>query len=230
MATVLLSGANRGLGLEFARQLVARGDEVIATCRDQAAASALNRLCEANANLNLLELEVRDSGSIARLARQLDGKAVDILINNAGVYGPRGAAFGELDGAAWAEVMQVNSIAPIMLAQALLPNLRKGSQRKLVFITSRMGSIADNRGGGSYIYRSSKSALNAAVKSLAVDLADEDIVSVLLHPGWVQTDMGGPNALIGASASISGMLQVIDRAGQAESGSFLAHDGAAIPW
>ena len=230
MATVLVTGANRGLGLEFVRQLMARGDDVIATRRDSGTGGALDNPGAAHDRLTVLELDVNDAGSVARLAKQLDGRAIDVLINNAGVYGPRGADFGDLDRQAWAEVLQVNCVAPMLLAQTLLPNLRQGSLRKLVFITSKMGSVADNRGGGSYIYRSSKSALNAAVKSLAVDLAGEDFVSVLLHPGWVRTDMGGPNALIDATTSVSGMLQVIDRAGQTESGSFLAYDGAAIPW
>lgn len=229
MATVLVTGANRGLGFEFVRQLVDRGDEVIATRRGGAAAGELDALGDAG-NLRVLELDVRDGDSIAGFARRLDGRAIDILINNAGVYGPRGAAFGELDGGSWAEVIGVNSIAPMLLAQKLLPNLRGDGARKLVFITSKMGSIADNRGGGSYIYRSSKSALNAAVKSLAVDLAGENFVSLLLHPGWVRTDMGGPNALIDTATSVGGMLRVIDRAGPAESGGFFAYDGAVIPW
>ena len=232
MATVLVTGANRGLGLEFVEQLLAREDAVIATTRHSGrnTAGAIEALHDASDKLDVLNLDIQDDASIAAFLQEVDGRAIDILINNAGVYGPRGAAFGELGGEPWAEVMRVNCIAPMLLTQALLPNLRLGSQRKLVFITSKMGSVADNRGGGSYIYRSSKSALNAAVKSLSVDLADEGFVSVLLHPGWVQTDMGGPNALIDANTSVSGMLRVIDGAGQAESGKFIAYDGADIPW
>ena len=232
MATVLVTGANRGLGLEFVEQLLAREDAVIATTHHSGrnTAGAIEALHDASDKLDVLNLDIQDDASIAAFLQEVDGRAIDILINNAGVYGPRGAAFGELGGEPWAEVMRVNCIAPMLLTQALLPNLRLGSQRKLVFITSKMGSVADNRGGGSYIYRSSKSALNAAVKSLSVDLADEGFVSVLLHPGWVQTDMGGPNALIDANTSVSGMLRVIDGAGQAESGKFIAYDGADIPW
>lgn len=230
MTTVLVTGASRGLGLEFVRQMVGRGDNVIATCRGNRSMSELDALYDTHENLQVMDLEVQDDKSIAALGRQLEGQAIDVLINNAGVYGPRGAAFGELDGDAWTEVFRVNSIAPVLLTQTLLPNLHKGSERKLVFITSKMGSIADNQGGGSYQYRSSKSALNAAVKSLSVDLANDGLVSLLLHPGWVQTDMGGPHALIDATTSVSGMLRVIDRAGQAESGGFFSYDGAAIPW
>lgn len=230
MATFLVTGASRGLGLEFVKQLVGRGENVIATCRGDRSMSELDGLYDTHENLQVMELEVADDKSIATLARQLEGRAIDVLINNAGVYGPRGAAIGQLEGEGWSEVMRVNCIAPILLTQALLPNLREGAGKKLVFITSKMGSIADNRGGGSYAYRSSKSALNSAVKSLAVDLAGEDFVSVVLHPGWVQTDMGGPNALIDAETSVSGMLRVIDRVGQPDSGGFFAYDGAAIPW
>ncbi len=230
MANVLVTGSNRGLGLEFVARLLERGDNVIATRRAGAAGGELDRLGNRQANLRILELEVADDNSIAALGRQLRGQALDVLINNAGVYGPRGMAFGQLDGDAWAEVFRINSIAPILLAQTLLPNLRAGSERKLIFITSQMGSITDNRGGGSHFYRSSKSALNSVVKSLAVDLAGEDFVSVLLHPGWVRTDMGGPRGLIDTGTSVAGMLRVIDGAGPAESGSFFAYDGARIPW
>ena len=230
MATVLVTGASRGLGLEFVRQLVERGDRVIATCRGDRSMSELDALYDIHDNLQVMELEVGDGKSLATLGQQLVGQAVDVLINNAGVNGSQSATFGQLDGDAWGEVMRVNCIAPMLLTQILLPNLRNGNDRKLVFITSKMGSIADNRRGGSYAYRSSKSALNSAVKSLAVDLANDDFVSVALHPGWVRTDMGGPNAMIDATTSVSGMLQVIDRAGQAESGGFYGYDGAVIPW
>ena len=230
MATVLVTGASRGLGLAFVRQLVERGDRVIATCRGDRSMSELDALYDIHDNLQVMELEVGDGKSLATLGQQLVGQAVDVLINNAGVNGSQSATFGQLDGDAWGEVMRVNCIAPMLLTQILLPNLRNGNDRKLVFITSKMGSIADNRRGGSYAYRSSKSALNSAVKSLAVDLANDDFVSVALHPGWVRTDMGGPNAMIDATTSVSGMLQVIDRAGQAESGGFYGYDGAVIPW
>ena len=230
MATWLVTGASRGLGLEFVRQLADRGERVIATCRGDHSMRGLDALYDTRENFQVMELEVADDKSIAALGRQLEGQAIDVLINNAGIYGSRGLSLGKLDGDDWAEVMRVNCIAPVLLAQTLLPNLRRGKARKLVFITSKMGSIADNRGGGSYAYRSSKSALNAAVKSLSVDLAGEDFISVVLHPGWVQTDMGGPDALIDAQTSVSGMLRMIDRVGPVDSGSFFGYDGSAIPW
>jgi len=230
MATILVTGANRGLGLEFVKRLVERGENVIATCRGGCSRGELDAWHGSHENLQVLELEAADGESIAALARQLEGQAIDILVHTAGVYGPRSAAFGGLDGSAWAEVLQVNCIAPLLLTQALLPNMRAGAGRKLAFVTSKMGSIGDNRGGGSYAYRSSKSALNSAVKSLSIDLADEGFVAVLLHPGWVRTDMGGPNALIDTETSIRGMLRVIDGIGKADSGGFFGYDGSAIPW
>lgn len=229
MATVLITGTNRGIGLEFVRQHLGRGDTVLAACRDPSAAAELKAL-EGTGGLHPLELDLGSDGSMAALARRLDGRAIDVLINNAGVYGPRAAALGALEGEPWRDVMRVNCIAPLLLTQMLLENLRAGEDRKLVFITSKMGSIADNSGGGSYIYRSSKAALNAAVKSLAIDLADDGFRAAVIHPGWVRTDMGGPNGLIDAAASVAGMMGVIDRLDRGKSGGFFNYDGEPIPW
>ena len=230
MASVLITGSNRGIGLEFVKKLLDRGDRVIATCRDVAAAKSLQALQAGGAELQILALDVSSSASMAALAEQLQNQAIDVLINNAGVYGPRDSQFGKLEAETWSAVLAVNSIAPILLTQYLLANLQQGQARKLIYITSKMGSIDDNKGGGSYIYRSSKSALNSAVKSLSVDLAADGFSVALLHPGWVQTDMGGPSALINTDTSVSGMLGVIDNLDQASSGSFFNYDGAIIPW
>ena len=162
--------------------------------------------------------------------QELDGTAVDVFINNAGVYGPANLKFGEIDGQVWASVLQVNSIAPLILSQMLMPNLRAGNEKKMLYLTSKMGSIADNSGGGSYIYRSSKTALNSAVKSLAIDLASEGFVAAVLHPGWVLTDMGGPNALIDTKTSVAGMMKVIEGLSSERSGDFYNYDGSVIPW
>ncbi|MCG8415352.1 MAG: SDR family oxidoreductase, partial [Pseudomonadales bacterium] len=152
------------------------------------------------------------------------------FINNAGVYGPRDASFGNVDAADWTTVMQVNAIAPLLLTQHIIGSLRQGGDKKLVYITSKMGSIDDNKGGGSYIYRSSKTALNSAVRSLSVDLANEGFSVAVVHPGWVLTDMGGPNALIDTQTSVSGMMGVIDNLSQSNSGQFFNYDGSPIPW
>lgn len=230
MATVLITGANRGIGLEFTTHFLKRGDRVLATCRSIDGAEALKELCFTYPELVLLELDVAEAESIAAFPAKLQGEPIDIFINNAGVYGPRKAQFGQVDGQQWLDVLQVNSVAPLLLTQCLIENLRAGSVKKLVYITSKMGSIDDNGGGGQYIYRSSKTALNMVVKSLAIDLQPEGFVAAVLHPGWVQTDMGGPNALIDTNTSVSGMMQVIDDLSPSQSGGFFNYDGSVIPW
>jgi len=230
MTTYLVTGTNRGIGLEFTEQLLARGDSVIATCRDIDKAEELRALSQRHQELELLELDVADGASLGNFPKRLEGRTIDVFINNAGVYGPRDAQFGHVQGKEWADVLHINAIAPVLLTQLLIDSLRKGEDKKLVYITSKMGSIEDNSGGGQYIYRSSKAALNAAVKSLSVDLADDGFSVLLLHPGWVRTDMGGPNALIDTHTSVSGMLDLVDGLKQAHSGQFLAYDGKVVPW
>ena len=229
--TFFITGCNRGLGLEFVRQLLRRGDRVIATCRDIATSSDLTELTLANSGrLSLVEMDVADEASMREGVDLLNGEPIDVFINNAGIYGPRDANFGGVNGAAMADVLYTNAVAPMLLTQLLIDNVRKGSGKKLVYIGSKMGSIDDNARGGSYIYRSSKTALNSVVKSLAVDLAPEGIAAAVLHPGWVRTDMGGPSGLIDAPESVSGMLAVVDGLSAANTGRFLNYDGADIAW
>lgn len=230
MATVLITGANRGIGLEFVKQFLARGDRVLATCRNIESAGELEQLSNSRAELKILELDVSRIESMENLPRQLDGEAIDIFVNNAGVYGPKALQFGNIEGKPWLEVLQINAVAPLLLTQLLMENLRKGSDKKLIYVSSKMGSIDDNAGGGSYIYRSSKTALNAVVKSLAIDLAEDGFSAIVVHPGWVLTDMGGPNALLDTHTSVSGMLGVIDSLTMAGSGSFFNYDGSPIAW
>lgn len=230
-STYFITGCNRGLGLEFVQQLLARGQRVIATCRDIATATDLTALTlEHSGQLSLVEMDVSDEASMREAVALLNDEAIDVFINNAGVYGPRDANFGNVDGPAMAEVLYTNAVAPVLLTQLLIDNVRKGSGKKLVYVSSKMGSIADNGRGGSYIYRSSKTALNSVVKSLALDLAPEGIATATLHPGWVRTDMGGPNGLIDAPESVSGMLNVIDGLSVANTGQFFSYDGSTIAW
>ena len=230
MATVLITGTNRGLGLEFVKQFLQQGDNVIASCRDGSHAPELQALVDTNSSLSLVNLDVSDEQSMASLASTLGDTAIDIFVNNAGVYGPRDANFGKVTSADWESVMKVNAIAPMLLTQQIISNLRLGNARKLVYVTSKMGSIEDNRGGGSYIYRSSKTALNSIVRSLSVDLREEGFSVAVLHPGWVRTDMGGPNGLIDVTTSVSGMMSVIEGLSPAGSGQFFNYDGSIIPW
>ncbi|MED5385272.1 MAG: SDR family oxidoreductase [Pseudomonadota bacterium] len=230
MATVLITGTNRGIGLEFVKQFLARGDTLLATCRDIASATELDRLKVNNEKLQIFELDVSSQESMESLPEKLEGQAIDIFINNAGVYGPRDSEFGNVSTGEWAKVFQINAKAPMILTQLLIENLHDGFEKKLIYISSKMGSIDDNKGGGSYVYRSSKAALNAVAKCIAVDLGNSGYSVAVLHPGWVQTDMGGPNALIDTGTSVSDMIDVIDNLNTQNSGSFFNYDGVIIPW
>ena len=230
MATVLITGTNRGIGLEFAKQFIARGDTLLATCRDIASATELDRLKVNNEKLQIFELDVSSQESMESLPEKLEGQAIDIFINNAGIYGPRDSVFGNVSADEWAKVFQINAKAPMILTQLLIENLHDGFEKKLIYISSKMGSIDDNKGGGSYVYRSSKAALNAVAKCIAVDLGNSGYSVAVLHPGWVQTDMGGPNALIDTGTSVSNMINVIDNLNTQNSGSFFNYDGVIIPW
>ena len=226
MPTVVITGASRGLGLEFVRQYAADGWAVHACCRTPADIDAGG----IGGDVTVHQLDVRDRAGLDGLGAALDGASIDLLINNAGVYGPRDAAFGHVDDEVWHEVLAINTMAPLHVTEALVENLAADGGGCVAVVTSQMGSIADNTSGGGYIYRSSKAALNAVMKSAAVDLAGRDITVLLLHPGWVQTDMGGPSAAITPEQSIAGLRNVIAGCGAAESGRFFNHDGTEIPW
>lgn len=232
MWTVLITGANRGLGLEFCKQYAAAGWRVLAVCRRPDQADALLALAVASDRVQLLAADVADFGQIDALAAHLNGTPIDVLLNNAGVYGDQaGQGFGRLDYAAWQHTLTINTLAPVKLAEALLPNLRAGQRKLIVTVSSLMGSMADNTSGGSILYRSSKAGVNAAMKSLSIDLAPQGIGVLILHPGWVRTDMGGPNALIDADESVAGMITVIGGFTPAQSGGFLRYgDGKVMPW
>ena len=227
MPTVLITGASRGLGLEFARQYANGGWRVIATCRDPSAAAELKAV---DGSLHIHALDVTDHNAIRALARTLEGRPVDLLINNAGVYGPDEVTFGEMDYDGWAEVLCVNTMAPLAVTECFAGHVAASDLRIVVAITSRMGSIGSNRSGGSCIYRSSKAALNAVMKGLSHDLKAMGITVAVLHPGWVRTDMGGPDASIEAPESISGLRLVIAGLGPGDSGKFFNYDGEEIPW
>ena len=230
MATILVTGANRGLGIEFVEQYLNDGNEVIATYRNENSSMDLIKMGNERSNLKLLQLDVSSNKSLNSFAENLGDSPIDIFINNAGVYGPRNSSFGNVDEENWIPAIKVNTIAPILLTQLIIKNIRAGSDKKLIYITSKMGSIDDNKGGGAYVYRSSKTALNAVVKSLSVDLKNENIAVALIHPGWVKTDMGGPNALIDKDTSVRGMTEVISNLDISSTGNFYNYDGSIIPW
>lgn len=231
MQTILITGANRGIGLEFCRQYADAGWQVIATCRQPATANALNELITHYPNLQVYALDVADFSQINALSQTLADMNIDVLLNNAGIYpDTSGASFGQLKYQDWSQAFWVNSVAPAKLAEAFLPHMQRSQKRLLVSISSLMGSIADNTSGGSLLYRSSKAALNATMKTLAIDLQPAGVGVLILHPGWVKTDMGGQNALIEVSESVTGMRRCIDGFLPAQSGSFLKYDGEPLPW
>ena len=243
--TALVTGANRGIGLEFVRQLLARGDHVVATCRHPGKASALNTLAgEHPGRLHVLPLDVADAKSRASLLHDLplvlgDDGRIDLLLNNAGVL-HSGERFGHVEQAMLDDSLRTNAIGPFLLAQALVPLLcdvapghadDTGSPRTVIAnISSQLGSIANTTRFGTPSYAISKAAQNMASVLLARALAERGIVVLALHPGWVQTEMGGAQAQVTPADAVAGLLQVIDGATQAQSGSFVDWRGEPLPW
>ena len=228
MGTVFITGANRGLGLEFVKEFTEKKYEVIATCRDLDSSSDLNALAKSNLTIQLHQLDVSNTKNIQELANKLQDKPIDILINNAGIY--RSGIFNSVNKDNWVESFITNTIGPYEVIEHFLPNILKGRERKVVSITSKMGSIDDNTSGGSYIYRSSKTALNSMMKSLTQDLKIHDISTVTLHPGWVRTDMGGPGGWIDVKESVSGMINQISNLSLQNTGRYIDYAGKPIKW
>jgi len=225
---VLITGANRGIGLEFVKQYAADDWRVLACCRKPQNATELQAIASANPQVRLMTLDVTDFNQTDALALALEGEVIDVLINNAGVY-PQ-STFGDTNYEEWATSFKVNSMAPLKMAEAFVQHLTKSRLKKIATLTSKMGSIEDNTSGKSYCYRSSKTAVNMVMKSLSIDLKPYGISVVTLHPGWVQTDMGGSNALINAHTSVTGLRQVIDQLNLNNTGQFRAFDGKEIAW
>jgi len=228
MHTVFITGAKRGIGFEFTKQYAEDGWKVLACCRDPANAPELLALAQKNSNIQVVTLDVMNFKQIEQVADTLQHTPIDVLINNAGIY-PE-SRFGDVDMDEWSTAFKINSMAPLKLAEAFQANLAKSELKKLATLSSKMGSIEDNTSGGSYIYRSTKTAVNMVMKSLSIDLATTGISVVTLHPGWVLTDMGGPNALINVKTSVSGLRNVIDKLSLVNTGKFIAYDGKEIAW
>lgn len=222
--TVLVTGANRGIGLEFVKQLRERGFPVIGTARKPEQATELKAL-----GAQVIQLDVTDAASISAMAAELEGQTIGMLINNAGMLGHTAASFAETDFEKIGTTFAVNSLGPMRVTQALLPNILAGSQKTVIHISSVMGSIASNR-GGYYGYRASKAALNMFNSSLAIELKDEGVTTVVMHPGWVRTDLGGAGADIAVDVSVAGMLDVIGGLGPDDTGRFYDYQGKELPW
>ena len=231
MPSVLISGANRGLGLAFAKQYAAAGWRVYAGCRTPDAADTLNAVAVTTAGqVTVHDLDIGNGDSVASLAAGLHGEPLDVLLNNAGIYLGKKQGFGETDYDDWQEILRINSLAPLRMVEALIGNVASSDRKLIVCMSSKMGSMADNTAGGAYLYRSSKAALNAVVRSLAADLTERGVTVMAFHPGWVSTDMGGHEAPVTPAASVHGMREVIERLTPADSGRFMDYLGSEIPW
>lgn len=238
MQRIFITGAGRGIGLELTRQYVQRGDRVLAGCRTPERAPALRELLDHHSgNLSVIPLEVTDTNSIVQAVRLvgsgIDG--LDVLINNAATnpgdahsMGPDGQPI--LDAAQAVEILRVNAVAPVVVAQSFLALLRAGANPRIVNISSGAGSLTRKTEGGDYIYAASKATLNMFTRVLAGNMRGEGVTAVMINPGWVKTDMGGPNAHLEPAESAHGLLSVIDGLTLADSGRFLSYDGSELPW
>ena len=223
MPTVLITGAARGLGLDFTRQYAAKGWKVLACAR------APESLKLIKGDIHPHKLEVTDYQAVSVLAGELKGEAIDVLICNAGIAGREATVLGSIDPATWRQTFEVNTLAPLKMAEAFVEHVARSKQKKLIAISSRLGSIAlaDN---GRYAYRASKTALNMEWKGLSIDLGGKGVICTVLHPGWVQTDMGGSGAPLTIDQSVPAMVKVIDGLTARHNGRFINYDGNEIPW
>lgn len=228
MATALITGANRGIGNALVAEFCSDGWRVIACCRHPNE-DDFSHLATTS-DLVVYELDVTDQMQIAQLAEHCKNESIDILLNVAGIYGPNGLRFGNTPVDAWLEVFRVNSIAPLKVTEALIEQVATSQLKIIAAISSEMGSMARNDFGDAYLYRSSKAALNAVIKSLSIDLQDRGIKVFALHPGWVKTDMGGADADISAQESASAIIELLIGTPGLESGGFYDYQGNGIPW
>ena len=232
MQSILITGSNRGLGLEWSRQYAELGWRVYATCRFPEQADALQQLAVQYPSLSMHHLDVTDTSHIQQLANTLQDQPLDILVNNAGVYFERWGkdTLGSIDYAAWLETYQVNILGAVQVTEALRNSLSRSSKRLVVMTTSHMGSIAEIAGPNDYAYRSSKAALNAVVKGMVYELAPLGIGILLVHPGWVRTRMGGQQGRFTVTESVHNMRKLVDQFRLQDSGHFYRYDGVTIPW
>lgn len=228
---VLITGANRGIGLQMVKSAVSKQWRVFACCRNPHEAEKLSEVTKMSGGLvSMHVLDIGDKAQIQALAYELRNETIDILINNAGVYGSMDHRFGYVDDEDWIKTFRINTIGPMQVAEAFVENVARSERKIIASMSSKMGSMADNGSGGCYIYRSTKAALNAVVKSMSIDLKPRGISCVLLHPGWVKTDMGGPYAEITTRESVSQLFHTLENVTLADSGSFYEIDGSIIPW
>lgn len=232
MPTILITGANRGIGLELTRQYAADGWTVHACCRSPENARDLNKLAgRSKGAIQMHLLDVTNGMQRESLAAQLQGESIDLLLNNAGISGGwHGQSFGHSDTKTWEQAFLINTIAPMQIMETFIDNVAVSERRLIVNMSSKMGSMADNGSGGSYVYRSSKAALNAITVSAARDLTHKGITVIAQHPGWVRTDMGGPNGELSVEEAAATLRHNFNALTLVDSGRFIDIDGADIPW
>ncbi len=227
MDTILVTGANRGIGLELVRCFLAAGHRVIGGCREPSSADALAGLAEGN-SLTVCALDVTDADSVSRLASELNGQCIDVVVNNAG-FMVRESSVDDVDYEAWATTFQVNSMAPLRVATAFKSQLQLSQRPRLVTVSSQMGSIT-RASAGCVSYRSSKAAVNMVMATLAQEWRDDGITVCSVHPGWVRTDMGGGEADLAPEKSAGDLARLIEGLDTSNTGQFFNHDGSAMPW
>ena len=230
MNNILITGSNRGIGLELVKQYADDNWRVFACCRSPKEATDLQALTKLVDNISIHPLDVTEPRQILDLAQKLKDTPIDILFNNAGIYGPYDANFGNTDQQQWLECFNINTISPMKVTEAFVTHVANSQLKTIATMSSKMGSMADNGSGGSYLYRSSKAALNAAMTSAAIDLKPRGIKVAIMHPGWVKTDMGGPNAEISTSECVQQLKKTLSELTLEKSGSFFEIDGSIIPW
>jgi len=228
---ILITGANRGIGLEMVRYANEQGWRIFACCRNPHNAENLFNIAKlSNGQISVHIADMMELPTLQALSYELRNDPIDILVNNAGIYGPDKNSFGAVDVDGWLQAFQVNSIAPLKMVEAFSEQLLMGNRKLVACMSSKMASMDDNGSGSSYIYRSSKTALNAVVKSLSIDLKEKGIISVALHPGWVKTEMGGPNAEITARECVEQIFNNLASLTIKDGGRFIDIDGSDIPW
>lgn len=230
MSSVLVTGSNRGLGLEWCRQYAEAGWHVFATCRHPETADALHDLAREHSKLSVHRLDVTRPESVYAVRAELQHETIDVLINNAGIYLEKYAPTNALRYDEWQQTLEVNTLSPLRVTEALLELVARSQRRLVVAISSHMGSIAEISAPGDTYYRSSKAALNAAMKGFSLALRERGVGVLLLHPGWVKTRMGGWDAPLTAAESVAGMRTLVDAFSLDQSGRFLRYNGTEIPW
>ena len=229
MPSIMITSANRGLGLEFARQYAADGWHIFAACRNPQSAVDLRDLAR-DGSVTIFPMDVTDPLSVEHAKTEFAGEAVDVLINSAGIFGKQNQKAGSVDYETWKQVLDVNTLGPLRVIEAFIDQITRSDRKLAVTITSGMGSLADNMSGGAIPYRSSKAAVNMVMRSAAIDLAQRGVACVLVNPGWVKTDMGGPGAPLTPAESVAALKRLIATLGFAQSGKFFNYDGREYPW